>query len=221
MSISPLTPRFNSTPINSTTHLTVQGTRMRRWTFLMIGGTLLLAGGFVGVQIYLMKSSSRTRDEGAEKTSPPAWTTQTSPSRPHQIPPPVVDVPSKSDPQETMLDAISGLTRAHLSQTFLNIGLLADAAEKQVYSFADSNNLLDEINNFIDEVERQFIQLPPSLFKSEEDRKYMEQARTVTTLLRAETKELKAYWATDEEEHAARFQKAREEAGAGIEKLTR
>ena len=193
---------------------------MRRWTFLMIGGTLLVAGGFVGIQIYLMKSSTKTHDEGAGKTPAPAWATQTPLSRPHPVSPPVLDTPAKSDPQETMLDAISGLTRAHLSQTFLNIGLLADAAEKQVYSFADSNNLLDEINNFIDEVERQFIQLPPSLFKSEEDRKYMEQARTVTTLLRAETKELKAYWAAGDMEHADRFQKAREEAGSGIEKLT-
>jgi hypothetical protein len=220
MSISPLTPRVNSTPTSSATDLAAHSTHMRRWTFLMIGGTLLLAGGFVGVQIYLMKSSSRTRDEGAGKT-PPAWTNQTPLSRSHPVPTPVVDTPSKSDPHETMLDAISGLTRAHLSQTYLNIGLLADAAEKQVYSFVDANNLLDEINNFIDEVERQFIQLPPSLFKTEEDRKYMEQARSVTTLLRAETKELKAYWATGDVEHAARFQKAREEAGAGIEKLTR
>jgi hypothetical protein len=193
---------------------------MRRWTFLMIGGTLLLAGGFVAVQIYLMKSSTKPHDEPADNKTSPAWATQT----PHYQTRPLSSKSpetTKSDSHESLLEVIGGLTRANLTQTNVTIGMLADAQElaKPIYEVEEADKLLDEISDFIDEVERQFIQLPPSVFNTEEDRKDMEQARSVTTLLRAQIKALKGYWATLDKEHAERFQKARMETLVGLDKL--
>jgi hypothetical protein len=210
-------PAVQSVPANSPD----VATRMRRWTFLMIGGTLLLATCFVGVQIYLMKASAKPHEEPTDRNGQPPWASQTAPGQARSLLFKAQEAAPKTDAMDAMFDVVSGLTRAHLSQTNLNIGLLADAAEneKPSYSVAELSGLLEDINNFIDEVEKQFIQLPPSAFKTEEDRKDMELARTITTLLRVQTKELKAYWVEGTKEHVDRFKKARQDAEAGIRKM--
>jgi hypothetical protein len=206
----------------------------------MIGGTLLLAAGFIGAQIYLLKTMSKTHDAdiGDKPPAAPAWLTTTLPTETktdvkHELlEARLAEVArlaslhqqwvAETVPEQGLrLNAIGSMTGMHLYQTFLNIGLTADLFEKKVYTIDVAKGLLEQIGNFNDAAERQLIQIPPSSFKTEEDRQGMELARTVTTLLRTEMKELKAFWETGDADHLARYHKAREETWLNIKKLAR
>jgi hypothetical protein len=196
--------------------------RMRRYTLLIIGGTLLLATGFIGVQIYLLKSIPKARED---KPEPPAWTTSASPvaaGRPLVLPE-LKPKDGKPESPEVVLDVVGSLMSAHLYQTFVSIGLLADAVEEGVYPIPKGKALLATLDSFIEHAEQQLVQLPPSAFPTEEDRRAMETARSLLTKLRKQTKEVAAYWdAKDDKErseHLANFREARTDAGGMIQKL--
>jgi hypothetical protein len=200
--------------------------RMRRYALPIITGTLVLAASVIGVQIYLLKSAPKPH-EGEDRPEGPAWTSSLSPvgaSKPLALPaePKSRDGATKHDQPDVLLDVVGSLMSAHLYETFVSVGLLADAVEEGVYPVDKGKALLETLNSFIDHAERQLVRLPPSSFQTEEDRKAMELARSVLTLLRAQTKELKAYWdetGDDRAEHVKRFREARAEAGAMIQKL--
>ena len=174
---------------------TAQASQMRRWTFMMIGGTVLLAVGFISVQIYLLKSMTKPRDADADKAPPPAWTTQTS-----NLPPQAAtetDTTPKADPREPLLTVIRDQTKENLYQTFLHIGLLGDSLndpDKRPLPLADAEVVLVDINKFLDRVELHLEQVPPTEFITEQDRKEMELAATVVTQLRTMTQELKGHF---------------------------
>lgn len=197
------------TPVDLAAH----ARHMRRWTFMMVGGALLLAVVFIGVQLFLMKGISKHHDNEADKQQPPAWTTQTTSGlgKPFSASRERPTVTQKTQ-DETLLSVIGNLEGAHLYQTFLNIGLLADARGKDVYSPQQAAELLDAINLFIDNAAEQLANVPPSSYPTDVDRKEMELAGIVTTLLRRQTRELKAYWDTGDPVHEQSFQKARSEA---------
>ncbi len=159
--------------------------QMRRWTFRIIGGTVLLAAGFIGVQIYLLKSMAKPRDD--DKAPPPAWTTQTTNA------PPRAD---ESDPREPLLAVIHDQTRKHLYQTFEQIGLLGDALNdptKRPITLADAEFHLVDIHKSLDYVEQYLEQVPPATFLTEEDRKDMELAATVVKHLRTMADQLEGH----------------------------
>jgi hypothetical protein len=119
---------------------------------------------------------------------------------------------------EPVTTAIGGLTASHLYQTHLNLGLLADAVEKDVYTPAQGKKVLDEINTLVDTVEMQLDRVAPTALKPEE-RKALERVLAITAQLRTQAKELREYWDSDDEVLAKQFQKARAEAWVGIKEL--
>src|SRR5438045_3615293 len=125
MSRLPYTPRRTPAP-PAPPDFTAQ---MRRWTFLIIGGTVLVAGGFIGVQLYLLKSVPKAPDE--ETPTRPAWALSMEDRSARPLPAPrdphPADASPKADADETLLGVVGTLTFANLYQTDLNIGLLADA----------------------------------------------------------------------------------------------
>jgi hypothetical protein len=122
------------------------------------------------------------------------------------------------------LEAIGGLSAAHLYQTYLNLGMLADATDGDVYNESDAKNLLKTITVLMDKVDTQLGRVLESS-TDPEDKKKLEQVRDLTKLLRVQAKELRAYWDTPEKDtagkkdHETKFHKAREEAWAGIKEL--
>jgi hypothetical protein len=212
---------------------------MRRWTFLMIGGTLLLAAVFIGVQIYLLKSMTKSRED--DKPPPPAWTTQTS-----NLPPQAVDVP---DPREPLLAVIREQTKENLYQTFLHIGLLGDSLNdplKRPLPLADAEVVLVDINKFLDRIDMHLEQVPPTAFMTDEDRKDMELAASVVTLLRTMAQALKGHcdylritmltssvapmmeapplsmrWVLADQGHSLRYQQGHADTWEAIKKLLR
>src|SRR5207249_10145257 len=87
---------------------------------------------------------------------------------------------------EAVAEALGGLTATHLYQTYLNIGLLADAVEGEVYSAAEARKLLATVMDLVDAVERQLGKVSADL--KDEDEKTLERTRQLTALLRAQAK---------------------------------
>jgi hypothetical protein len=163
--------------------LAAHATQMRRWTFLMIGGTVLLAVGFISAQVYLLKSMAKTHEEDK-----PAWTTQTA------------NMPGsdETDPREPLLAVIREQTKEHLYQTFEQLGLLGDALNdptKRPIALADAEFHLVDIHKGLDRVEQHLEQVPPAAFLTEEDRKDMELAAAVVKHLRTMADQLEGHCA--------------------------
>jgi hypothetical protein len=116
------------------------------------------------------------------------------------------------------MEALGGLTGAHVYQSFLNIGLLADAWENDVYDEADAFQMLDTVARMIEGVDRQLAGLGDAEMNPD-DQQALRRSRELLALLRTQARELRAYWKTGEKEHADRFHGARETAWAGIKEL--
>jgi hypothetical protein len=100
----------------------------------------------------------------------------------------------------------------------LNIGLLADAAESDVYTPAEAKKLLETVVGLMDAAEKQLGDVPADSLGAD-DRKALEKARELTGLLRTQARELQAYWDDGGKEHADKFHKARAETWEGVKAL--
>ena len=121
-----------------------------------------------------------------------------------------------SEVKDRSLETMGSLTAAHLYQGFLNIGLLADARESEVYTAAEAEKLLDSVTRMLDTVDRHLARMLDDGLK-EEDKEAIEHARQLGGLLRAQARELRAYWQTGDKDHADKFQKARQKSWSGIQ----
>src|SRR5207249_7457862 len=61
--------------------------------------------------------------------------------------------PAFKDP-ESLLEAVGGLSVAHLYQSYLNIGLLADAVESETYSDKEALPILQKIQDLLGGVDK-------------------------------------------------------------------
>jgi hypothetical protein len=221
---------------------------LRRWVLLLVALVAVLIAVVGGVGFLVLSREQPPRDPpgargGPEKTEPspqaalpPAPAGQPegrvpvkqaadekpAPPRPEGKKPPEarapLPMPAAAVPADRLIEAVGGLTAAHLYQTYLNIGFLADATEGDVYSQADAKKLLETVTGIVDAVEKQLDRITEAGLKAE-DQKALQDTRRLLTPMRTQIKELQAYWETGEKEHATLFHKAREETWAGIKSL--
>jgi hypothetical protein len=123
-----------------------------------------------------------------------------------------------SENKNRSLETMGSLTAAHLYEAFLNIGLLADAREKEVYTAAEAEKLLDSVTRMLDAVDRRLGQMLDDGLH-EEDKEAVEHARALGGLLRTQARELRTYWQTDDQAYAEKFQKTRQKSWTGIQAL--
>jgi hypothetical protein len=130
--------------------------------------------------------------------------------------------PAKLDPataqKEVFLEALGSLSAAHLFQTYLNIGLLADGVESEAYTPAQAEETLLSINEMMDQAETQLEKLT-KLGLDAEDNAALEQIRTVAALLRLQSKCLKDYWRSGDMSQAKQYHEARQAAWKGLTKV--
>jgi hypothetical protein len=119
---------------------------------------------------------------------------------------------------EAVSEAIGGLAASHLYQTYLNVGLLADSVEGDVYEKEEARKLLDTIAGLTSAVEQQLDRVGRQTLK-EDEKQALEQARQITANLRTQMRELRTYWEKDDKEHISRFHQARDESWKGIKAL--
>jgi hypothetical protein len=205
--------------------------QLRRWMIQVALGTIIVVVLIVGTGVFFVqRAMGRSGAPAAGDTTPgeskPRETKPSvvvAPAQPPLPPPaPVGDPPPT--PRERALEAIGGLSAAHLYQSYLNIGMLADAAENEVYSTDDAKKLLSTIVDWMENVDQQFQRLGTTTLE-EADQKRVGQVRELTAVLRTEAKELRAYWDTPDsdmdgkKDHEMKFHKSREAAWSGIKEL--
>ncbi len=119
---------------------------------------------------------------------------------------------------EAVVEALGGLTASHLYQTYLNIGLLADSVEGEVYEKDEARRVLETVAGLMTAVEQQLDSASRQSLKGDE-KKAIEQARQVTASLRTQVRELQNYWDKGDKENVTRFHQARKDAWDGIKSL--
>jgi hypothetical protein len=110
--------------------------------------------------------------------------------------------------RDHLLEALGGMCAVHLYQSYLNIGLLADAVENEAYSGSDAAGILLTIQELVTMVENH-VTLVGRLDLETDDLHTLTRIRLVSNLLRTQGAALMGYWATADEEYANRYQTAR------------
>jgi hypothetical protein len=208
----------------------------QRWLLWLAVATvgavaLMVAVGLGGV--YLLLRPLRDADlpaAGVAPTPPNAVHTDSAvPTVPHDTRPIVanakpVDPKRKAADRDLLAESLGTLTGAHLYQSYLNLGLLADATEHGAYSVEEARKLLEEVLKYMENVDQQLNRLTGSDLEIEE-KKRVESCRRLTVLLRTQAGALRAYWDTSEKDKEARkeretkYHKAREEAWNALTEL--
>jgi hypothetical protein len=199
----------------------------RRWTGVLVGLTVLAVLAGLAVEVVVLKGQGRPQQPSAAELAPdPAAAPEQAPAprRQQAKEPPAVGTrvarSARADKVDSkpLLSALGSLTGAHLYQSYLNIGLLADGVEGEVYTPDQARKLLATVAGLMDAVERQLARLP-SAGLGPAERRHIARTSDVLALLRTQAKELRAYWDSGKKEHAAAFHEARARAWSGIKDL--
>jgi hypothetical protein len=185
-----------------------------------------LAAAAVGLEMVLLHNLGRRPEPAAvvQRPDPPAAPAPSGPPAAPVPQPPAGATPRLTVPEETRsipathLEALGGLAGVHLYQTHLNIGLLADAAENEVYTPAEAKGLLRIVAGLVDAVEKQIAEIPDAMLGAE-DRAALKKVGELTALLRTQSRELQAYWDDGGKDHAEKFHKARAETWGQLKEL--
>ena len=177
--------------------------RMRTYYLIGVLALLLLVGVlWAGITIRRSRAARQVEVVNEETTEVPSASSDD----------------SKATKKERYLEALGSVSAAHLFQSYLNIGLVADGVESQAYTMADADETLVSIMDSITQVDAQLTKLAKAGIAAE-DRAAIEQLQAAGVLLRIQAKLLQAYWLSGEEEDAQRYHEAREAAWKGIAKM--
>lgn len=127
-------------------------------------------------------------------------------------PAPAKAQPAKAPTDEAVLAETVGLLAGlQLYQTYLNIGLLADARAEGLYEASELNQLLGSVVVPLDKVEKQ-LEKVAGLKLSKEDAATVTRLKKITGLLRQQGKSLQSFWDTGVADHGKRYEEARQAA---------
>lgn len=222
-------------PYKAPEELAEREAKLRRWTQWLVIATLAVVAWMIGTGIFIMKKLNRQGEQLVQADNNPDQAAQPAPSAPGNDKAVDKDKDAKAAPKEKekepakakaepesqrdrFLDALGKMTGVHLYQCYLNIGLLADCTEGEVYTEEEAQKWLERILSHMDLVDKQLEKIGKSDLDAEE-KKGLERCRQVSGLLRNQARELKDYWKNTDKERAAKYHKAREEAWAGVSEV--
>ena len=142
--------------------------RSRRWLVGALAGVLVLAAAVVVVIILkwpgllagnkapdaVVPTNADTAPKGAQAGSPPAESVaarETPTPAPAPKPP---GEPAHAAQQGVFLEVLGGLSAAHLYQSYLTIGLLAEGVESKAYSLEEAKTTLKIVTNCMNLVDK-------------------------------------------------------------------
>jgi hypothetical protein len=201
--------------------------RLRRSMLRLAIGTVVVVVALLGVGGFVFHRALQRIDSAQVYVAPPAPKAALPESRlaEKEKPAPLIpDANPPPGPREASLKALGGLTAGHLYQSYLNIGLLADAMENDLYKLDDAKKWLASVLSFMNKIDEQMARLDKEDLGPEEQ-KAVAGVRLVTDLLRIQGNELRGYWETPDtnpekkEEHEKKYMKAREQAWDRIREL--
>lgn len=226
--------------------LAAQSMRLRRWSFYLAGAVgvaivvavamslLQRSSAPIGANPSLSPTTAAALGAPAKVGAGPASSANPAPgiklpgSALKDLPSPAKVAPafppmaakptSELGQKEAFLEALGGLSAAHLYQSYLNIGLLADGVESKAYTMDEAKNTLGVIANFMDLVDAKLCKLSEANLDAD-DRESLQRVKTVTELLRLQVQTLRAYWASGDEAQASQYHEARKSAWTGLSKV--
>jgi hypothetical protein len=119
---------------------------------------------------------------------------------------------------EGLLEAVGGLSVAHLYQSYLNIGLLADAVESETYSDKEAMPFLQKIQELLAGVDKHLDRINKIKLEAD-DHKALQRLRTISGHLQRQTASLLAYWKAGDEATATRYHEARNQAWGQLKEM--
>lgn len=210
---------------------------LRRWIQILILSTAAALAIIVGTAFYVLQqvrtqapvARAETPAVPAEKNDRPAPPKEEKrPPLPEkkddgQVIPKVAIDPEKNDPKvetarDRFMSALGNLTGIHLYQAYLNIGLLADCTEGEVYTTDEAQKWLDRTVAQLELVDKQLDALAKADLDAEE-RQGIDRCRQASSLLRTQAMELREYWKNSDKDHAMRYHKARDSAWNSISEV--
>lgn len=210
-------------PFKPPEELADQEARLKRWTLLLIAFTALVIVVTLGGSYYAIRNvAARQAELLAQIKEAKSAADAKTPDK--DLKPPVnwragngkAQIEPDSETQrDRFLDTLGKMTGVHLYQCYLNIGLLADCTESDVYTEEEAQKWLERIMSQMEMIDKQLERLG-KLDLDPDEKKGLDRCRQVSALLRAQGKELREYWKNSDKEHANRYHKAREEAWAGV-----
>ena len=191
------------TPFRAPSDSSTQLVRLRRWALALFVAAALFLVTAVAAGVFLFNVAARAQERPPDEEAPKAETRKSSPPEARA---------------ERLLEALGGLSAAHLYQSFLNLGLLADSVEGDVYTRAEAEKMLSTMLGLMDQVDDHLQSLKDAGL-DRDDQRSVENLRKVSTALRAQAEALRAYWKTDGKDEESRYHAAREEAWAALRAL--
>jgi hypothetical protein len=186
-----------------------QEARLRRGLRILIGVTILALVIIVTtgvVVVWQVKEQAGPAANPGKNTITPKGNVEPGPG-------------GKAETQrERFLATLNNLTQVHLYQSYLNIGLLADSTESEVYTSEETQKWLDRTVGQLEAVDKQLDALA-RLDLDAEERKGIERCRSISGLLRTQATELREYWKKSDKDHAMRYHKARDAAWARLSEV--
>ena len=128
---------------------------------------------------------------------------------PAQPPAPAKPVPA--DDSAVLAETVGLLAGLQLYQSYLNIGLLADARAEGLYEAGEVAQLLGSVVAPLEKVEKQ-LEKVARLKLPKEDTDVIARMRKVSALLRQQGKSLQSFWDTGVADHGKKYEEARQAA---------
>jgi hypothetical protein len=141
--------------------------------------------------------------------------TPTSVAQPRLKPPAAVvrnDNQSQNDLQrERLLESIGSVSSIYLYQSYLNVGLIADAVKNDTYSKDEAVELLSTIVTLLQTVDAQMQKLE-SVGLDDEEVAAVKQVRSISSLIKSQTTHLQSHWKTGEKSNLDQFHQTRRQS---------
>jgi len=119
----------------------------------------------------------------------------------------------------TLTETVGLLAGLQLYQTYLNIGLLADARAEGLYEASELAQLLGSVVVPLDTVDQQLAKVAALKGLSKDDSAALTRMRKIAAHLRQQGKSLQNFWDTGVETHGKRYEDSRQAAWKELDDL--
>jgi hypothetical protein len=119
--------------------------------------------------------------------------------------------PANPKPDARTLEMVGSMSAAHLYQSYLNINLVADAVENDLYALDEGSTMLTTVANLMDGVDKQLEKLS-KMDLTPEDLQDVQRIRALSSLLRVQIAALYLYWQSGDSKHLKAYHQTREKA---------
>jgi len=175
----------------------------------LAGVSLVLAAGALFAVNTSAPSTGQTTSLGTTQPQP-----ETQPQ------PAPADQPRQDAESVTVLTETVGLVSGlQLYQTYLNIGLLADVRAEGLYEAGELAQLLGSVVTPLDQVDRQLAKVAALKGMSKDDAAAVAKMRKILGHLQTQGKSLQLFWDTGVEDHAKKYETARQAAWKELDDL--